>query len=166
MIEIKTLEENGKLDNTVIVLLADHYPYKLSLNDVNSLSSYKRDSVVEINHNSLILWNNNMEDVHITKPCMSSDVIPTVYNLFGVEYDSRLFTGIDILSDSDGIAIMGNRSWVTDKGTYFAGNSKFVPKTDEELDPNYVKDINSIVKNRLSIAKLIVKNDYYKYLMK
>ena len=163
---IKTLEEKGKLDNTVIVLMADHYPYKLSLNDVNSLSNYKRDSVVEINHNSLILWNNSMEDVHITKPCMSSDVIPTIYNLFGIEYDSRLFTGMDILSNSDGIAIMGNRSWVTDKGTYFAASSKFVPKTDEEIEPNYVKNINNIVKNRLSIAKLIIKNDYYKYLMK
>ena len=107
-----------------------------------------------------------MEDIHITKPCMSSDVIPTIYNLFGVEYDSRLFTGVDILSPSDGIAIMGNRSWVTDKGTYFAGNSKFVPRDGVEVETDYVKNINSIVKNRLSIAKLIVKSDYYKYLMK
>ena len=163
---IKTLEENGKLDNTVIVLMADHYPYKLDLNSINSLSSYKRDNVVEVNHNALILWNNLVSDIHITKPCMSSDVLPTVYNLFGVEYDSRLFTGRDILSTSDGIAIMGNRSWVTDKGTYFAGNSKFVAKENVEIEDNYVANINNLVKNRLSIGKLIIKNDYYKYLLK
>ena len=161
---IKALEEHEKLDNTVIVLMADHYPYKLSLNDINSLSSYKRDSVVEVNHNALILWNSKMEDTHISKVCMSSDVLPTVYNLFGIDYDSRLFTGYDILSNDFGLAIMSNHSWVSDNGTYFASGNKFV--TQNEVNDDYVSNINNIVKNRLGIAKLILKNDYYKYLMK
>ena len=163
---INKLEEAGKLDNTVIVLMADHYPYKLDTKTVNSLSTYKRDSVVEVNHNSLILWNNGMEDIHIEKACMSSDVIPTIYNLFGIEYDSRLFTGQDILSNSEGLAIFSNRSWVSDKGTYYTSGSKFVPKEGIKVDSEYVKNINNIVKNRLSIAKLILKSDYYKYLLK
>ena len=163
---IKTLEEKGKLDNTVIVLMADHYPYKLDTKTVNSLSTYKRDSVVEVNHNSLILWNSQMEDVHIEKACMSSDVIPTVYNLFGIPYDSRLFTGQDILSSAPGLAIFSNRSWVSDKGTYYTSGSKFVPKEGVEVDSDYVKNMNNIVKNRLSIGKLIIKSDYYKYLLR
>ena len=161
---ISELEKNNKLDNTVIVLLADHYPYKLSLNDINSLSSYKRDSVVSVNHNNLILWNNRVNDINISKPCMSSDVIPTVYNLFGVSYDSRLFTGRDILSDSDGLVIFNNRSWVTDKGIYYSGNGKFIPKG--ETPDGYVNSINNLVKNRLAIAKYIIKNNYYNYLFK
>ena len=76
-----------------------------------------------------------MEDVHITKPCMSSDVIPTVYNLYGIDYDSRLFTGTDILSDSMGLAVFSNRSWKTDAGTYFASGSKFV---GEKPDPTEI----------------------------
>lgn len=163
---INKLEESGKLDNTVIVLMADHYPYKLDTKTVNSLSTYKRDSVVEVNHNSLILWNSKMEDTHIEKACMSSDVIPTIYNLFGIPYDSRLFTGQDILSDSPGLAIFSNRSWVSDKGTYYTSGSKFVPKEGIEVDSDYVKNMNNIVKNRLSIGKLIIKSDYYKYLLK
>ena len=161
---ISELEKAGKLDKTVIVLLADHYPYKLSMSDINSLSSYKRDSVVEVNHNALILWNSRVNDIHIDKPCMSSDVLPTVYNLFGVDYDSRLFTGRDILSTSEGLAVFSNRSWVSDKGTYFSNGSKFVAK--ENVSDDYVKKMNNLVKNRLAIAKSIVKNDYYKYLMK
>ena len=161
---VKTLEENNKLDNTVIVLLADHYPYKLDLNSINSLSSYKRDSNIEVNHNNLILWNSKVEDVHIEKPCMSSDVLPTVYNLFGVDYDSRLFTGEDILSTNSGLVIFNNRSWITDKGVYSSSKSKFTAK--EEVMDDYVSKINSIVKNRLSIGKLILKNDYYSYLLK
>ena len=159
---VKTLEENNKLDNTVIVLLADHYPYKLDLKSINSLSSYQRDNLIEVNHNNLILWNNNETDTHISKPCMSSDVLPTVYNLFGVKYDSRLLTGRDILSTSDGLVIFNNHSWITDKGVYHANTKKF----DGEEDTEYVTNINNLVKNRLSVSKMILKNDYYKYLLK
>ena len=160
---LNKLEEKGILDNTVIVLLADHYPYELSLSDVNSLSSYTRDGIVEVNHNNLIIWNNKMENIHITKPCMSVDVLPTVYNLFGVEYDSRLLTGRDILSDSNGLVILKDHSWVTDKGTYFASSNKFVG--DESVDQEYIKNINATVNNRLNISKLILSTDYYRYLL-
>ena len=163
---LNELEQSGKLDNTVIVLLADHYPYNLDLNSVNSISSYKRDSIVEVNHNNLIIWNSKINDIHVDKACMSSDVLPTVYNLFGIEYDSRLFTGKDILSTDNGLAIFNNRSWVSDKGTYFANSKKFVPKEQMENQDEYVKNMNAIVNNRLNIAKLIVKNNYYNYLFK
>ena len=61
---------------------------------------------------------------------------------------------------------MKNRSWVTNKGTYYSSSGKFVPKKGVEVEDNYVKKINSVVTNRLNIARLIVKDDYYKYLMK
>ena len=162
---INELENAGKLDNTVIVLLADHYPYSLDLKSINSLSSYEREETVTVNHNNLIIWNKNLEDMHIEKACMSSDVLPTVYNLFGIEYDSRLFTGRDILSDSFGIAIMRNHSWITDKGIYYANTKKFVGNL-EELPEGYIDNINTLVNNRLNIAKLIVENNYYNYLFK
>ena len=107
-----------------------------------------------------------MKETHITKTCMSVDVLPTVLNLFGVEYDSRVFTGRDIFSNSQGIAIMRNLSWVTDKGTYYASSGKFVPKDGIEIDEGYIENINNIVKNRLNIAKLIIKTNYYNYLFK
>ena len=163
---LKKLEEAGKLDKTIIVLLADHYPYNLDLKSVNSISIYQRDSVVEVNHNNLILWNSKMNDIHVEKACMSSDVLPTILNLFGVEYDSRLLTGKDILSSSMGLAVFNNRSWVSDKGTYFANSKKFVPKEAMENQDEYVKNMNAIVSNRLNIAKLILKTNYYNYLLK
>ena len=163
---LKKLEEAGKLDKTIIVLLADHYPYNLDLKSVNSISTYQRDSVVEVNHNNLILWNSKMNDIHIDKACMSSDVLPTILNLFGVEYDSRLLTGKDILSSSMGLAVFNNRSWVSDKGTYYANSKKFVPKEQMEEQDEYVKNMNAIVSNRLNIAKLILKTNYYNYLLK
>lgn len=158
------LEKNGKLDKTVIVMQADHYPYELDLKSINSLSDFERDESVGVNHNALIIWNNKIGTKHISKPCMSTDVLPTVYNLFGIEYDSRLFTGRDILSDSMGIAIMKNHSWVTEDGTYYSNTNNFVANND--VSDDYVRNINNLINNRLNISRLIVKNNYYDYLFK
>lgn len=161
---LNELEAAGKLDNTVIVMCADHYPYALTIKDINSISSTARDEVVEINHNNLVIWNSQLEKVTVTKACMACDVLPTVMNLFGVEYDSRLLTGKDILSTSGGLAIMENRSWVSDKGTYFSATGEFVPSGEESVSAEYIENVNNIVKNRINIAKWIIKNDYYNYL--
>ncbi len=159
------LEEANKLDDTVIVLLADHYPYNLPIDYINMLSDYKRDTLIEANSNSLIIYNSKMKSVKVDKVGMSIDVIPTVYNLFGIDYDSRLIMGKDILSTSEGIAIFKDKSWITNKGTYYASTSKFVPKVDT-VDEDYVATINSVVSNRLAISRMIVENDYYKYIFK
>ena len=159
---INTLEEKGKLDDTVIVLLADHYPYGLTVNEINEASSYKKDGIIGVNNSNLIIWNSKMKNVEVDKVGMSIDVLPTVYNLFNIKYDSRLFAGSDILSSREGIAIFSNRSWVTDKGKYFGSDNNFVK--NEDVDENYIKNINIIMNNKINISKLIVKNDYYNYL--
>ena len=160
---LNKLDEAGKLDNTVIVLLADHYPYNLQLKYINMLSSYERDSLIEANSNNLIIYNSKMKGVNIDKVGMSIDVIPTVYNLFNIDYDSRLIMGKDILSTSEGIAIFKDKSWITSKGTYYASSGRFEAKVDN-VDDNYVDTINSIVSNRLAISRMFVENDYYNYL--
>ena len=156
------LEEAGKLDDTVIVLLADHFPYNLDINDINTLSTYKRDVLIEANSNNLIIYNSKMKNVVVDKVGMSIDVLPTVLNLFGMEYDSRIIMGKDILSTSTGIAIFKDKSWVTDKGTYYASNGKFI---GEDVSDEYINNINNIVNNRTAISRMIVANDYYRKIL-
>ena len=162
---INKLDEVGKLDDTVIVLLADHYPYNLSIDNINMLSSYERDSLIEANSNNLIIYNSKMKSAKVDKVGMSIDVIPTVYNLFGIDYDSRIIMGKDILSTSEGIAIFKDKSWVTNKGTYYASTGKFVAKSND-IPEGYVNAINTIVSNRVAISRMIVANNYYKYIFK
>jgi len=156
------LEESGKLDNTVIVLTADHFPYNLSLNNINTLSTYDRDLLIEANSNNLIIYNSKMKSVIVDKVGMSIDVLPTVFNLFGMEYDSRIIMGKDILSTSTGLAIFKDKSWVTNKGTYYASKGKFV---GEDVDDEYIENINNIVNNRTAISRMIVANDYYRKIL-
>ena len=161
---MKRLEEAGKLDDTVFVLLADHFPYNLSIENINILSSYERDSLIEANSNNLIIYNSKMKSVKIPKVGMSIDVLPTVLNLFGIKYDSRVIMGKDILSTNEGIAIFKDKSWVTNKGTYYASTGKFVAKSDE-IPEGYVDKINQIVSNRVAISRMIVDNNYYKSIL-
>ena len=165
---VKKLEESGELDNTVIALVGDHYPYTLSTDEMNEAATYKKDGVIEINRSNFILWSSSMEEpVVVEKVGSQIDVLPTLLNLFDIEYDSRLILGKDILSQSEGIAIFSNRSWVTDYGWYQASSRKFTLRDGKTLEneSEYIKRINSKVTNYFSISKLIVDNDYYSFIL-
>ncbi len=159
---INKLDEAGELEDTVIALVGDHYPYYLSLDEVNEIASYEKDNVVEINRSNFILWNSEMETVEVEKIGSQIDVLPTIYNLFGVEYDSRLIIGKDILSTEPGLAIFGNSSWVSDKGTYFASSGEFVSRDGVTVDDDYIRYMNSIVSNKITMSRNIMKYDYYR----
>ena len=115
-----------------------------------------------LNKSNFILWNNKMETIKIDKVGSQIDVLPTLYNLFGVKYDSRLIIGKDILSTEPGLAIFGNRSWVSDKGKYFSQSKKFVPNESVDVSNDYITYMNSVVNNRMSMSKNIMVNNYYK----
>lgn len=159
---IKKLEAAGKLDDTVIAVVPDHYPYSMNINSINELSTYQRDARFEVNHSSLIIWNNQQEHVVVDKITNSLDFIPTILNLFNVEYDSRIITGKDIFAPNEGLVFFTDRSWISDKGRYNAANGVFTPSTEEEISPDYVKSMNSVVSSRINTSKLIMETDYYR----
>lgn len=163
---IDELDNKGILSDTVIVLVGDHYPYELTIDEINEISDYKRDGVVEVNHSNLVIWNSEMDTVKVDKVGSQLDVMPTVYNLFGIDYDSRLMIGKDILSTESGLAIFGNRSWVSDLGTYYSHTNLFVPKEGVNVPNTYVDSINQVVTNKIVVSKLIVENNYYKKVFK
>lgn len=162
---IRNLDEQGILDDTVIALVGDHYPYTIDVDIINEIATYKKDPIVEVNHSNFIIWNNGMEPIEITKVGSQIDVLPTLLNLFGIEYDSRLIVGKDILSSTEGLAIFSNRSWVSDQGTYFANSKKFVPNSGVEVSDEYINYINNEIANKYTISKLIIDNNYYKYIL-
>ncbi len=163
---IDGLEAEGILEDTVIALVGDHYPYTLTIDEVNELSDYERDEIVEVNRSNFILWNSEIETVEVDKVGSGIDVLPTLLNLFGVEYDSRLIVGKDILSDAPGLAIFSNRSWVSDYGTY--KNGKFTLKEGVTLEntTEYVTSMNNLVSNRFTLSANIIKYSMYEYLLK
>ena len=135
------LSAAGKLEDTVIVMASDHHPYFMEDEQMEELAGKKLDKY-SLYKNDLIIYNPSVEDVTVDKVCNTIDVLPTVLNLFGIEYDSRLIVGKDILSDSEGMAIFADYSWLTDNDS----------------------DYSNVVSNKYLVSKNIMVYDYYRYL--
>ena len=161
---IQKLKEKDILDDTVLILTGDHYPYTLTTDEINEISSYERDETIEVNHSNLIIWNNKKENKTIDKVASQIDVLPTILNLFGVEYDSRLLIGHDIFSDAEGLAIFSNRSWVSDQGKYVT-NKGYIAKNEKMVDNNYIESMNTRVSNSFTISKAIIENNLYQKIL-
>ena len=131
----------GKLEDTVIVMASDHHPYFMEDEQMEELASKELDKY-SLYKNDLIIYNPGVENVEVDKVCNTIDVLPTVLNLFGIEYDSRLIVGKDILSDSEGMAIFADYSWLADNDN----------------------DYNNVVNNKYLVSKNIMVYDYYRYL--
>ena len=160
---LDTLEQKGLLENTVIALASDHYPYGLTDKEHAEFLGGELDwGGMERYKSNFILWSGSMEEpVYISKPCCSVDVLPTLLNLFGIEYDSRLLSGKDILSDSKGMAVLANQSFITDTFIYNNSNEKVYSLNGEEVDEVYLDRCIAQVKNKFTVATAISVNDYY-----
>lgn len=174
---VDDLEEAGIADKTVIAMAPDHIPYsdldvleELAGRSFNasSLENLDEETVdVEVYKNSFILWSAGMDEpVQVDKPCSQVDVLPTLSNLLGLPYDSRMLAGTDVLSDTDPIVIFFSRSWMTEKGMYNRYTGTFRPargvEMSEEEKNAYVENVKYIVESRLKLGQLIIENDYYR----
>lgn len=158
------LDEAGKLDNTLFVVAPDHYPYGLSDGVYNELAGKDIESdPFELHSNAFGIWSSSMDKkIEVDKLCSSVDILPTVLNLLGADYDSRLLAGRDIMSDADELVIFANQSFITDKVKYDAGTgevSYLVPQS--QVPDGYIDDVISEVENRLYISDEIINTDYF-----
>lgn len=162
---IQELDKKGILDKTVIALSADHYPYGLTNEEISEVAGHPIEENFELYKNNFILWNVEMDQpIIVDKYCSSLDIMPTLSNLFGISYDSRLFMGQDILSDATPLIMFGNQSFITDQIMYNSQTGDVTKLTDQELPEDYVKKYISVVKNKFNVSASILKNNYFSYL--
>ena len=171
---IHRLEEAGIADDTVIVIAADHFPYGLD-NDaalgympyLSELYGYEVYNYLQRDHNRLIIWSGCLEaqdPIIVNDPTSSIDILPTLSNLFGLEFDSRLYVGRDVFSDAEPLVYTTNYDWKTDKGTYLSWSDSFTPASEDIIIPDgYIERINSIVRNKLTFSSRVLNYDYYSH---
>ena len=164
------LEKAGQLERTLICLSADHYPYGLTDTEYEELAGKDLSAGKDKFRNTLILWNAAMEEpVYIDKACGPMDLMPTLLNLLGFDYDSRMYAGRDILSDREGMVIFNNRDFVTDSLIFIEkgdiaywmqdeNGNDIVPDTDKEA---YLAAARQDVKDRYNFSAYIIQENYY-----
>lgn len=162
---LEQLEAAGQLENTVICLSADHYPYGMTPEQYEELAGKDLSQGMDTYRNSLILWNAAMEEpVVVDKVCGSMDLLPTLLNLFGFDYDSRMYAGRDIFSDQEGMVVFIDRSFVTDTVDYNrkAKTTTFKVEMSQEEQDAYMEMARQDVKDRYNFSAYILRNDYYR----
>lgn len=173
---VAMLEEKGIADDTVICIAADHFPYGLDddaklgkMPKLSELYGYNVTTSFQRDHSALIIWSGCLEDsepIVVSSPTSSMDILPTLSNLFGTEYDSRLFPGRDVFSDTEALVFNASYDWKTNYGTYYANKGKFIPNEGVEVPDGYVDSVKAVVRNKLLYCELVLENDYFRYLFK
>mgnify|MGYP001229612181 FL=1 len=105
-----------------------------------------------------------MEPETITKPASSLDILPTLSNLLGLEYDSRLMMGRDIFSDSAPLVVFLNRSFMTDQGMYHSETEQFIP-FDGPVSEEYIEYMKATVQAKFYYSAKILETNYYRKVM-
>lgn len=160
---IDRLTEENLLDDTLIVIAPDHYPYGFSTKQITNYNT-ERKSKFGIFKSSLIIYNPTLESKNIEKITTSIDILPTIYNLFGIDYDSRLFMGNDIFSDSEGIITLADRSFKTSFLEYDALKDKVtIFNNNKDYD---LEQMKNEAYYKFTISSKILELNYYEKLAK
>ena len=176
---LEQLEAAGIAEDTVICMSADHYPYLLAepetdyYNELRGVVDSERDT--DRYRNALVLWCGGMENaVTVTEPCSAVDIVPTLSNLFGLEYDSRLLSGRDVLDEdynagsaSGSIPLVilptsSGNSWATAAGVFEASTRTFNARPGVTVEEDYVSRVNNIVALQYNYAQQLIARDYYR----
>lgn len=172
---VKELEAKGIADDTVICISSDHFPYGLdsdaalgNMPYLSELYGYNVTNYFERDHSCLIIWSGcleKLEPIVVDAPTFSLDILPTLSNLFGTEFDSRLLPGRDALSGAEALVFNTNYDWKTDLGTYYAASGSFVPKDEMTVVPDgYVDSVKTKVRNKIKYCKGVLDTDYFRYI--
>ena len=159
---IQELEKKGIAEDTLIAISPDHYPYGLKLNEISELANTEIKTEVELDKGVFLLWGKGMKPVEIDKVCSSLDIIPTLSNLMGLEYDSRLLMGRDIFSDAEPLVMFSDRSFITDKAFYNAKTNEVTSFTGENIESSYIKETAETVILKFKYSAMILDTDYYR----
>ena len=162
---IETLDDAGELDDTVLIFFADHHPLRMNASYfINATQQVDRRKGLNIDLSPLIIYNPKLTPKVHSMPASTMDLAPTIANLFDLEFDPRLYMGVDVFSNADKIVILTNGSWKTAKGEYSAPRGKFTPYVEDyTYTDDEIAQINQFVRNQFAVSEEIYKTNYFKY---
>jgi len=162
---LQRLDEAGALQDTVIAIAGDHYPYALKDEQIAELKRYvtgrELDNAYEKFRSSLIIWTPGMQAETVEKVGSNLDILQTLINLFGLDQTSgKYLMGQDLFdTNREGLAVFEDQTWITDRGRREILASEEDPKTQD-----YVRQTDETVMQMFRYSKMILDEDYYRHL--
>lgn len=161
---MQRLEEAGIADRTAIVVAGDHFPYGLNVGALEELLGYKTDNFTRYK-SSLIFWVGGLEEnIVVDEYCCNVDILPTILNLWGFSYDSRMLAGTDVFSNGLHMAVLLDKSFVTEHIQFSTRTGKVTYLTDKDALPEgYAEALIQVVKSKFAISADILNTGYYNF---
>ena len=160
------LEERGILDDTVIVLYGDHYPYGISKNHISKVLDYNLDDY-EVERVPFIIYNSAEMPQERTEYTSYMNILPTLANLFNLDYDPRYYMGHDLFDkDYENKVVFADGSWKNDKVYYNAANGKLKVYEEGAYTDEEIMKITQTIRDQINISNKAIKNNYFEYLGK
>ena len=153
---LERLKNDNLLDDTVIVLYSDHYAYGYNYGEEEKRLYEKVDDNRIIQNLPFVIYNPLIKHKVFNNTVIDDiDILPTILNLFGFDYDANEYLGTDIFSTNhENIAIFTDYSWYD--GTTYSFNK------DVDKNSDTYKNNSSYTSNLLDINTKMISSDYYK----
>lgn len=179
---ISDMDDEGLLDNTVIVIYGDHdarlgkkqFNYMYNYDPVNDRllteddPGYKEfnDYDYELSKKvPYIIWTKDMDKgMEIDTPMGMIDASVTLGNMLGVYNKYALGKDIMNISKSDGIVVFKDGSYITDKVYYSAKNGEVYTISNGVISDDYLKKNSEYADKIISVSYDIITYDLLKEL--
>lgn len=154
---IKALKDNDLYNDTIIVAFADHYLYTVT--DGNILSQYKDTKTNLINHTPFFIWGSDIKGEKINKVTSQLNILPTVLNMLGIEYNEKWYVSQDVFSKKyQPLAIFSDLSWYD--GSVYVVDGEV--KNNKKISVGNLEKKNSLVEYIIKKNDLVLKYNYFK----
>lgn len=160
---IQELEEKDRLENTVIIGVTDHYTYGYKdMPSLLSLSGVEEDLLLE--KTPCFIWSADCIPRKVDKVLNTSDLLPTVLNLLGVESDYE-YIGSDAFDESySGFVPFSDGSWIYGETAYDAADKQHISVNGRQhvIPAELQQALDTAVQKFIGINNLILETDYYR----
>ena len=161
---LQELDQEGQLENTVIIAMTDHYTYGYkNMEELYAHSGVSDDMLLE--KTPCFIWAADCPSVQVDKTLNTADLLPTVLNLMGIDspYD---YLGQDAFDPAyTGFAYFPDGSWIADGVACKTGSKGTLTvlynKQNRELAPEYFDTMANRVQEFIHVSNLLLASDYY-----
>ena len=160
---LEELKDKNLLEDTIIWMFADHYPYGIKSDAAKKeLLSYREGE--DIYRVPMLIYGDNLNSLRVNTYSSTFDIYPTLLNMFAIESDGY-YVGSDIFSDDLHMVIFEDRSILTDRFYFDADEDILSAVGDDKIDKSdteYYLECDKKVNDIFEYGQKILLSDYYK----
>lgn len=158
---LRELEERDQLEDTVIVAYTDHYTYGYK-DEKRMMERSGVDDPMLLEKTPFFIWSPGCPETQQDKVLNTSDLLPTLLNLLGVD-SPYAYIGRDAFDENYvGYAVFPDGSWVCDGVAYSAVRDRvIVLEEGRTVTREQMEQMARIVNTFVRVNNLILETDYY-----